>query len=101
MNTKITYLYRDAGNYKTRGEEVIEGTLTLCQLTPFLIDTEFFIPHDIGLPNLQPHPWNEDDHDLHTVEEMKATQNKPTVDISAETLLSNFRKARAEKWKFY
>jgi hypothetical protein len=23
MNTKITYLYRDAGNYKTRGEEVI------------------------------------------------------------------------------
>ena len=24
-NTKITYKYRDAGNYKTWGEEVIEG----------------------------------------------------------------------------
>ena len=101
QNTKITYLYRDASNYKAWGEEVIKGTLKLNQLTPYLIDTEFFIPIDIGLPNLQPHPRNEDDHDLHTIEELEATTDKPTIRINAETLINNFQKARVREWRVY
>ena len=101
MNTKITYKYTDAGNYKTWGEEVIKGTLILNQLTPYLIDTEFFIPHDIGLPDLQPHPWTEDDHDLHTIEELEATADKPTLDLNAATFMMYLRRARARDWVFY
>ncbi|MCK5036098.1 MAG: hypothetical protein KAS73_09425 [Candidatus Sabulitectum sp.] len=101
MNTKITYKYTDAGNYKTWGEEVIKGTLTLNQLTPYLIDTEFFIPKDIGLPDLQPLPWTEDDHDLHTIEELEATTDKPTISHNAESLVGNFRRARAGEWGVY
>ena len=101
MNTKITYLYRDACNYKTWGEEVIRGTLTQKQLTPYLIDSEFFIPHDIGLPDLQPHPWTEDDHDLHTIEKLEATEEKATVSYNAATLMMYFRRARAGEWSAY
>ncbi|MCK5133782.1 MAG: hypothetical protein KAR40_16735 [Candidatus Sabulitectum sp.] len=98
MNTKITYKYRDANNYKVWGEEVIEGTLTLNQLTPCLIDTEFFIPKDIGLPDLQPYPRTEDDHDLHTIEELEETRESPTISLNAETLINNFPKARVGEW---
>ena len=101
MNTKITYKYTDAGNYKTWGEEVIKGELTLNQLTPYLIDTEFFIPKDIGLPDLQPHPRNEDDHDLHTIEELKTTAEKATVSLTAEALENNFRMAKDREWSCY
>lgn len=101
MNTKITYKYTDAGNYKTWGEEVIKGELTLNQLTPYLIDTEFFIPKDIGLPNLQPYPRNEDDHDLHTIEELTVTADKATIRINAETLIKNFRRAKDREWSCY
>lgn len=101
MNTKIIYKYTDAGNYKTWGEEVIKGTLTLNQLTPYLIDTEFFIPKDIGLPDLQPQPWTEDDHDLHTIEELEATDDRPTIDLNAKTLIKNSRRARAGEWALF
>ncbi len=101
MNTKIIYKYTDAGNYKTWGEEVIKGELTLNQLTPYLIDTEFFIPQDIGLPDLQPQPWTEDDHDLHTIEELEATEDKPTLNLNAATLMMYLRRARAREWVFY
>ncbi len=100
-NTKITYLYTDACNYKTWGEAIIQGTLTLNQLTPYMIDTEFFIPKDIGLPDLQPHPRAEDDHDLHTFEELEITEDKPTINLNAETLLINFQKARVGEWREY
>lgn len=99
-NTKITYLYRDACNYKIWGEEIIQGTLTLSQLTPYLIDTEFFIPKDIGLLDLQPQPGTEDGHDLHTIEEMESTRGKATIRVTAETLVSNFQKARVGEWGF-
>lgn len=32
MNTRISYLYRDAGNYKRWNEAVVEGIITLEQI---------------------------------------------------------------------
>jgi len=101
MSTKIIYLYRDAYNYKVWGEEVIKGMLKLNQFTPHLIDTEFFIPIDIVLPNLQPYPRDEDDHDLHTIDGLEATTAKPTISINVETLVNNFQKARVREWSCY
>jgi hypothetical protein len=101
MNTRIAYLYRDAANYKTWGEEVIEGTLTLEQLTPYLIDGEFFIPEDVGMPCLQPDPGTEDDHDLHTIEELTETADSPTIAINSQMLQKAFIEAGKEKWSDY
>ena len=47
MNTKICYLYRDAGNYKVHNECVIQGELSKEQIQSILdcCDMgEYFIP---------------------------------------------------------
>lgn len=38
MNTKVSYLYRDAGNYKVYNERVVEGELSHEQVRDILAD---------------------------------------------------------------
>jgi hypothetical protein len=100
-NTRITYLYRDACNYKSWGEEIIRGKLTKEQLTPNLIDGEFFIPGEVGLPKLQPELLTEEDHDLHTIESLEETADTPTINLSSDELLKAFERASAKEWELY
>lgn len=57
MNIKFNYLYRDAANYKQFGSVVISNLegFTLEELDLFLkkylIQEEFFVPSNLGLPN--------------------------------------------------
>ena len=56
MNTKISYLYRDAGNYKRYNECIIAGALSAKQIRAILdcCDMgEYFIPRQVGLPALR------------------------------------------------
>ena len=54
MNTKISYLYRDASNYKVGNTAVVAGEISeKDQKYIFghcLDDDEWFIPHKVGLP---------------------------------------------------
>lgn len=53
MNTKISYLYRDADNYKMHNKCVIAGTLTTEQARTIKDSCEmgeYFIPRQVGLP---------------------------------------------------
>jgi hypothetical protein len=86
-NTRIEYMYRDAGNYKRYGTAVLAGRITPDQvrtLKASLSDDMFFIPDQIGLGGLQgtfEHGagWNEDsDHVWHTIEAVKHTTAEPT-----------------------
>ena len=105
MNTRICYLYRDASNYKQHHEIVVEGELCFDDLKPFLIDGIFFIPHDVGLPELQKNfaaqgfafP-DEDDHVWHELEACEPTEDDPTLDICADELRERFRSAHAGGW---
>lgn len=51
MNTKFSYMYRDAGNYKTFHAFVFEGEISPEQINRFvdLCDDEMFIPRALGL----------------------------------------------------
>jgi len=100
-NTRITYLYRDPCNYKCWGEEVIKGILTKEELVPSLIEGEFFIPQDVGLPKLQPELLTEEDHDLHTIENLEETADRPTLELSSGELLKAFRAAKAKEWSLF
>lgn len=85
MNTKISYLYRDADNYKMHNKCVIAGTLTTEQ-TRTIKDCcemgEYFIPRQVGLPERRfdrydptvDHCWFELDEDCfsETIEPPKA-----------------------------
>lgn len=52
MNTRFSYMYRDAANYKDFYEFVFEGTLSDAQIQAFVdaCNDEYFLPRAIGLP---------------------------------------------------
>ncbi|GAX61994.1 nucleoside-diphosphate-sugar epimerases [Candidatus Scalindua japonica] len=98
MNTLITYQYRDASNYKEYDTVIISGLLSLNDVEEYLYEKELFIPSEIGLKDLQPDNLNQDDHIWHEILEIKHSHEKPTVNISAEEIVSHFRKASLEEW---
>ena len=101
-NTKISYLYRDASNYKAFREEVLAGTLTKAKVDKIksrLIDGEYFVPSRVGLDDLQGElqgydfqDYN-DDHFMHELNEIESTTDKPTFGLSAKEFFKMFSKA--------
>lgn len=85
MNTLLEYLYRDASNFKQRGSVVVEGAIAVKDIRHLLIDGEYFVPSQVGLPDLQ-HKFREqgfdfpaeDDHTWHEIVSMRPTRRKPT-----------------------
>ena len=55
MNTRINYLYRDACNYKRSNCAVVAGTLTDEEKKEIFqsLDGEYFIPRQVGLPEVR------------------------------------------------
>lgn len=101
MNTLLEYLYRDASNYKQHGRVVFRGTISLKDIRPLLIDGEYFIPSQAGIPDLQ-HKFKdqgfeyptEDDHAWHEILSMRATKKQATIPLHRKEFLSRLQKAR-------
>lgn len=96
MNTKISYLYRDADNYKVYNECVIEGELTEQQIETIMdcCDCgEYFIPGQVGMPECKfdecdseaDHCWFELSRDG-----FEQTSRPADISLTAEQLVSNF-----------
>ena len=89
MNTRISYRYADKTNCKQFTAIVVDGTITWEQIAPYLATQQSFIPGQIGLEDLQyrfalpgaDHPW----HQIAS-EDIKPTEAKPTIALSAEEL---------------
>ena len=61
MNTKISYLYRDADNYKRYNECIVAGTLSanqICTILDCCDMGEYFIPGQVGLPERRFDPYD-------------------------------------------
>lgn len=104
MNTKLSYLYRDADNYKVWNECVLEGTLTQEQKQKILdsrFDGEWFIPHLVGLPEKQFDEWDEQsDHPYFELDEnsFEEVALAPTVKMKAVDLVSAFERCSQTEW---
>jgi hypothetical protein len=94
---KITYLYRDAGNYKFWGEFCVLGELTLDDLRPHLLDSEYFVPEKIAIPSLVPEAQNDDDHLLHEFHSVEPTEPALCPFTGAE-LIEQLRVANSSGW---
>lgn len=99
MNTKISYLYRDASNYKMPNDIVIAGLITEHQID-IIMDCldggQYFIPKQVGLPEERFGEWTEDDHcwfELHR-DSFVATGEEPGADLTADELVWRFREAK-------
>ena len=108
MNTRLEYLYRDGSNYKQHHEVVMQGGISEDDLRPLLWEHEFFRPSAVGLPDLQ-HRFreqgyafpNEDDHPWHEIESVAATEDPPTVDVTAAAFLSRMRACHVKGWEHF
>lgn len=95
--TQITYLYRDASNYKYRGDFCVLGELQVQEFSNYLFDSEFFIPEKIGLVALRPEAANDDDHLLHSFEECKAVDGREYQMTTGE-FRRRMREASRQGW---
>lgn len=103
MNTRIGYLYRDADNYKIHHDEVLRGEITQQQLATIVscLDSgEYFIPHQVGLPDTRfdsitdsDHPWFE----LNPGWDFESTSDEPTIEMTVDELVALFQAAK-DNW---
>lgn len=73
-NTRFTYLYRDASNWKQAGSAVFAGAITAEEretVRAGLDEGQYFIPPQVGLPDLQAlfGAWTDDDHCWHEIDD--------------------------------
>lgn len=102
MNTKISYLYRDASNYKVPNECIVRGLLTDEQTKAILdsLDRDNFIPSQVGLPERRFDRFDpEEDTCWFELYEsgFEPTDAEATVDLSVDELVSRFL-ARKDRW---
>ncbi len=101
MNTKFSYLYRDACNYKIFYDVVVSGVLLVNDILPFLRDSILFVPSKVGMVDLQPEDWTVDDHPWHEVENLQGTSEEPTTGLTADQLREQFKIAHVNDWYGY
>jgi hypothetical protein len=80
MNTRVTYMYRDASNYKESKDVIFVGEVARDEKL-YLETTDEFIAAEVGLESLQPLLTSfpsEDDHVYHEVSSVEATDEAPT-----------------------
>jgi len=103
LNSIINYLYRDRSDCKIYPESdvIVRGELSREDFGESLHGEKLFIPHDIGLPELQAqlagYP-NVDVHIWHQLDEIKPTEETPTVEITAGEIKSRLDKIKEEGW---
>ncbi len=96
-NTRLFYMYRDGGNFKTFAEDVvIRGVITPQDIKPHCDDGKYFIAYQVGLPEQRPEVQDENDHVYHEFLNdpcMMLTDEPPTPGLlSAQVLKQNFKK---------
>lgn len=93
MNTRISYLYRDADNYKVQNSVVICGDMTEEQqkkIIDCLDASEYFVPSQVGMPEKKFGCDTEADHAWFEWQGVEETEQEPTLDITAEELVKKF-----------
>lgn len=98
MNSLLEYMYGDAGNYKWADTVVVAGALSKKRLTPYLRDHQFLIPSKVGLADLQPNPWTEDNHIWREICIIENTLEPPSVNFDTTELLLRFQIANENEW---
>lgn len=104
-NTKFSYFYRDADNYKQfdGNEVIVKGWITAEEMDTILCslqDGELFIPRQVGLPETRlQYPYDEQsDHCFFEVwgdNPFERTGKAPTIDMTASELAEAFANVKA------
>lgn len=106
MNTKIGFLYRDAGNYKQWNAPIVAGEFTeedRRYIKDLLNEPDGgnFVPEQLGLSLLRPGEINEDDHPWGEldVDNLELTDETPTEEVTWADVMAGFRQAEKTGWQ--
>ena len=100
MNTEISYMYRDASNYKQINTVIFVGRITKKEKALILAardEDQYFIPGQVGLEELQPRmiafPDEQDDHVWHELNEddITLTENPASTKVSIHDFAKKFQ----------
>lgn len=100
MNTRIEYLYTDEDNYKVYNEAIIRGEISLNEVDAIMdcLDSgEFFIPHQVGLPEEKFPEVTEADHPWFTLQGFELTEKPCDEGLGVKDvkdLVEKFREAK-------
>lgn len=100
MNTLISYVYRDGNNYKQGEFLVVPGEMDKNAVFDCCDEGEYFIPGQVGLPELQPQMTSfpsAADHVWHELEDIELTEEEPNAKMTAEDLEKRFEEAK-DNW---
>lgn len=98
-NTEVSYMYRDADNYKVSRRVVLGGTITVAkamEIVRALDEGQYFVPSEIGLEDIQGGflagaDWNEQvDHPFHELTGIALTDDEPFGDMTAAKFHERF-----------
>lgn len=105
-NTKISYRYVDAANYKQFMDVVIKGEISdekKKEIFGCLYDGEFFVPGAVGLDGLQNLAGELDpdlDHAYHILDAIEpTTEDADSLALSANELATRFLGMTREGWE--
>lgn len=108
MNTRLTYLYRDACNYKQWHEVVLAGVVDAAAVRASLWEAKYFLPQVVGLPALQARFAAQgyefptaDDQVWHELVDISPTDDSPTPGIQTQDVMAAFRDAATRGWEQY
>lgn len=96
MNTLISYLYRDADNYKVCSTHIIRGEITEEQesrIIDSLDDDLYFIPEQVNLPAEKFGTETEADHPWFEWLGCEPTDAAADLSMTADELVARFEKA--------
>lgn len=98
LNTEISYVYRDSSNYKQYNTLVLNGEISQIGVEIIiskLIDQQFFIPEQVGLPALQKRfiTLTSDDHPYHELlrEDIRIVSSESSIELNIDELVERFR----------
>lgn len=102
-NTRISYVYCDGSNYKQYNSEVVAGNISPEQrytISNCLDSREYFIPAQVGLPEIRFPFRTEDDCAWFSLSEydFEDTDDAPTVQVTAQELYEKFLDAGQNGW---
>ena len=88
MNILFEYLYRDAGNFKNWGEVIFSNKSNIplaeieTEIRTNLIDGQFFVAEEVGVPTLYFDERTEDDHGWHEFDGVEETNRTGGIEIT-------------------
>ncbi len=96
-DTLVEYMYRDAANFRFYGKFVVSGKFGMEDISRYLFDNEFFVPHEVGLEHLLDLPMNQNDHFLHSFTSFTSIHGSEPK-CGADELVERFKTADEKGW---